>query len=174
MQVGIHTKLTVTIMSFSCYHCEMNLYQSVNYQRLIQWYIQPHTGTGSYLTLITITGDTVTGIVSRKEVRKTAPAQVSTGARLDWAWLATPQHQRHTRAAASVGTSDSGLGGGGLPNVITVVRTFSSYLTALNCFWLCLLSSRAHDINLCMHFLLQFSNIYSPTLDCTKKLYIFN
>ena len=119
MQVGIHTKLTVTIMSFSCYHCEMNLYQSVNYQRLIQWYIQPHTGTGSYLTLITITGDTVTGIVSRKEVRKTAPAQVSTGARLDWAWLATPQHQRHTRAAASVGTSDSGLGGGGLPNVIT-------------------------------------------------------
>ena len=104
MQVGIHTKLTVTQMSFSCYHCEMNLYLSVKYSRLIHtaWHLHwklPDT--------ITNTGDTVTEIVSRKEVRRESPLEPG------WTELAWPHLNTSATPglAASVGTTDSGLGG---------------------------------------------------------------
>ena len=85
----------------------MNLYLSVKYPRFIHLYIQPDTCTGSYQTLITNTGDTVTEIVSRKEVRRESPLEPG------WTELAWPHLNTSATPglAASVGTTDSGLGG---------------------------------------------------------------
>ena len=98
------TKLTVTQMSFSCYHCEMKSYLSVKYPRLI------HTAGHLHWKLpdtITNTGDTVTEIVSRKEVRRESPLEPG------WTELAWPHLNTSATPglAASVGTTDSGLGG---------------------------------------------------------------
>ena len=126
MQVGIHTKLQNWQLLKWAFLAITVKWNHICRLSIHDWYIQPDTCTGSYLTqsrtLETLSprlcpGRKWEGSLHWSQAGLSLPGHTSTPA--------PHQGWRPVWELLIAGWA------GGLPNVITVVRTFSSYLTAL-------------------------------------------